>query len=52
MNSIPSEATHQYKIMFLGLVYIKYVDGFPYYFDESKSDWVKCNSYFEADPFI
>jgi len=50
VSAIPSGATHKYRIMFLGLVYIKYVDGFPYYFDESKQIWSKCNCYFQADP--
>ena len=36
------------NIMFLGLVYIKYIDGFPWFL--SKNHWYKCNKYFDSEP--
>ena len=49
-RNAPKVATHYMIIMFLGLVYIKYVNGFPYYLDNYDKVWTKCNSYFEAKP--
>lgn len=49
-SKAPKGATHYMIIMFLGLVYIKYVNGFPYYLDNCDKVWTMCNSYFEANP--
>lgn len=49
-KNAPDRATHYYTIMFLGFVYIKYIQNHPYYYHEQTRLWTKCNSYFEAKP--
>lgn len=49
-DGAPRTATHVYTVMFLGLIYIKYISNHPYYFHEQTNLWCKCNSYFEAKP--
>lgn len=44
----PKGATHYlYPVMILDLVYIKYIDDYPYYFKDGW--WLRCNSYFECE---
>ena len=44
----PKDATHYTIIMFLGLVYLKYVDNEYYWFDESIKSWVKTKAFTEG----
>ena len=46
----PSGATHYLTIMFLGLIYLKYIDGYSWWFDESIKKWIKTVSYTESKP--
>ena len=46
----PSDATHYTTIMFLGLIYIKYIDNFSWWFDESLKRWIKTKAYTESQP--
>ena len=46
---IPDGATHSTTVMFLGLVYIKYIDGQSWWFDSNFKQWIKTNSYVEAE---
>lgn len=48
-KAAPSGATHyEPDLMFIGTVYIKYINSHPYYYEFGQ--WIKCNSYFEAKP--
>lgn len=49
-KNVPSGATHYYVIMFLGIIYIKYIENHPYYLHNTVNTWTKCNSYFEEKP--
>ena len=49
-KNAPIGATHYLTIMFLGLVYIKYINDHPYYLDNWDKVWTRCNSNFEAKP--
>ena len=49
-KNAPKTASHYYVVMFLGLIYIKYINNHPYYMNESTGNWDKCNNYFEAKP--
>ena len=46
----PAGATHYTILMFLGCVYIKYIDNYSWWFDESIKKWIKTKSYTEAKP--
>lgn len=49
-KNAPDGATHYIEIMFLGLVYIKYIDGYSHWFDESIKKWIPTKAYTEAKP--
>ena len=49
-KNAPSGATHYLRIMFLGLIYLKYIDNYSWWFDESIKQWIKTASYTEAKP--
>lgn len=48
-RNAPESATHyEPDLMFIGTIYIKYINAHPYYYEFGQ--WIKCNSYFEAKP--
>ena len=49
-KAAPSGATHYLHMMFLGLIYLKYVDNYSWWFDESIKQWIKTVSYTESKP--
>ena len=49
-RNAPDGATHYLTIMFLGLVYIKYIDDYSWWFDESIKQWIKTKAYTESKP--
>lgn len=46
----PKGATHYDIVMFLGLIYVKYISDHPYYYEFLSRSWTRCNSCFEAKP--
>lgn len=46
----PEGATHYDTVMFLGLIYIKYISEHPYHYEFVSRSWKRCNSYFKAKP--
>lgn len=49
-DNAPQGATHYDTVMFLGLIYIKYISDHPYYYEFWRSSWTRCNSHFKAKP--
>lgn len=49
-ENAPKGATHFIIIMFLGVVYIKYIDNYSWWFDNQFKQWIKTSSYTEAKP--
>lgn len=49
-GDIPLDATHSTTVMFLGLIYIKYIDGQSWWFDSTFKQWIKTVSYVDANP--
>lgn len=46
----PNGATHYLILMFLGLVYLKYINGYSYWFDESIKKWIPTKAYTDGTP--
>ena len=49
-KNAPSGASHFTIIMFLGVIYIKYIDDYSWWFDNSINKWIKTKAYTEAKP--
>lgn len=49
-KNAPCGATHKTHSTALGWVYIRYVQGEPYYWNTSSKRWYECNPNVKAKP--